>query len=451
MEHDLYFPNELQSQFVVDKPDRVWVSDLAEVQINIKKRKEKVAILFIMDVPTNEIYAIKVFLKDSNKGSIKINLVTQVIKKLVKERNIKEELIIHTDRGAEYTSKEYYDFVQNHKYLIGSMSESSKPKQNSVAERMVRTLKNQLVKVSLDVEKVNSLKGVQEFFQAKAHFYNTKVKVKKNENHTPVQAYQALINIKANEPDKIINFNYPNDQNVLYIKEYRQKGFAVLHNKSPITLLKETHQMAFTNSQDIQEFRREISEKVEAGFQEIKQLVTPKEKVFRKHLPLRDPADNTVYMYLMRQKRKKRMRRIEWSAFRIAITLLGFAGLRVNEIKDLSFQQLNEFIDKKQMQIYQSKQNKHRTLILSQQGYKMLCGLKKDIQAVYYKRETLSGGVDKNSWIDFINKKLLDAAHHFGLNIKSHSFRVNFVTSLLKVAPLQQVSEIVGHRDVTPL
>lgn len=40
MEHDLYFPNELQSQFVVDKPDRVWVSDLAEVQINIKKKRE---------------------------------------------------------------------------------------------------------------------------------------------------------------------------------------------------------------------------------------------------------------------------------------------------------------------------------------------------------------------------------------------------------------------------
>lgn len=74
------------------------------------------------------------------------------------------------------------------------------------------------------------------------------------------------------------------------------------------------------------------------------------------------------------------MRRVEWSAFRIAITLLGFAGLRVNEMKDLSLDQLNEFRDKKQIQIYQSKQNKHRTLILSQQGYKMLCGLKKDIQ-----------------------------------------------------------------------
>lgn len=97
---------------------------------------------------------------------------------------------------------------------------------------------------------IESLKGIEEFFQ---HFYNTQIKVKKNENHTFVQAYIALINIKANEPAKIIYFNYQNDQNVLDIKEYRQKGFAVLQKKVPITLLKETHQMVFTNNIDTQQ------------------------------------------------------------------------------------------------------------------------------------------------------------------------------------------------------
>lgn len=64
----------------------------------------------------------------------------------------------------------------------------------------------------------------------------------------------------------------------------------------------------------------------------------------------------------------------------------------------MSLEQLNEFLDKKQIQIYQKEQNKNRTLSLSQQGYQMLCGLKKEKETVYYilqyykyyKRETLS-------------------------------------------------------------
>ena len=30
----------------------------------------------------------------------------------------------------------------------------------------------------------------------------------------------------------------------------------------------------------------------------------------------------------------------------------------------------------------------------------------------------------------------------------SHSFRINFITTLLKFAPIDQVSDIIGHKDV---
>lgn len=53
------------------------------------------------------------------------------------------------------------------------------------------------------------------------------------------------------------------------------------------------------------------------------------------------------------------------------------------------------------------------------------------------------------SWIAFINNRLKTKTEAFGLNIKSHSFRVNFVTSLLKHAPLQVVSNLVGQSNVT--
>ena len=102
-------------------------------------------------------------------------------------------------RGAEYASKEYYQFDKNHKYLIGSMSDTDKGKQKSVAERMVKTLKHQLVKDSLDVEKTKrkSLKDVQQVFLKKAELYNTyntQKKVKKNGNHI-IKVYNLIYHL----------------------------------------------------------------------------------------------------------------------------------------------------------------------------------------------------------------------------------------------------------------
>ena len=53
-----------------------------------------------------------------------------------------------------------------------------------------------------------------------------------------------------------------------------------------------------------------------------------------------------------------------------------------------------------------------------------------------------------NNWITFINNKLKGVAKQHRLYIKSHSFRINFVIRLLKFAPIQQVSGLVGGQDV---
>ena len=143
------------------------------------------------------------------------------------------------------------------------------------------------------------------------------------------------------------------------------------------------------------------------------------------------------------------MNRVEWAAFRIAITLPGFTGLRVNEIRELTLEQLLQFKDNRSLQVYQGKHNKHRTVLLSQEGFTVLSKLNKETREVFSKRKTLSGDVDKNTWISFINKKLNKAAKAFNINLKYHSFTINFVTSLLRIPPVQQVSQLVGHKDLT--
>ena len=110
--------------------------------------------------------------------------VCKIFKELTKQRQIKDQLIIYTDRGAEYPSKSFYDFIKSNNLLIGSMNQTGKPKQNAVAERMVRTLKKQLIQNYGEINSVQSVKEIQEFFDKKKEHYNHNVKPIKNFKHT---------------------------------------------------------------------------------------------------------------------------------------------------------------------------------------------------------------------------------------------------------------------------
>ncbi|RYX87068.1 hypothetical protein EON73_02120 [bacterium] len=64
------------------------------------------------------------------------------------------------------------------------------------------------------------------------------------------------------------------------------------------------------------------------------------------------------------------------------------------------------------------------------------------------KRDTFSGKVDKNTSISFINRKLAYTAALFNINLYCHSFRIYFVTSLLRLAPIQDSCQLIGHQDI---
>jgi len=99
-----------------------------------------VAVCFIIDIAYNEILGIKAFLKNSNKGSV--TLFVNFLNKLWRRLQyifLEKELIIHTNRGAEFRSNEFKNLLEKFPGVIQSMSDKAKPKQNSVAERMVQT------------------------------------------------------------------------------------------------------------------------------------------------------------------------------------------------------------------------------------------------------------------------------------------------------------------------
>lgn len=59
--------------------------------------------------------------------------------------------------------------------------------------------------------------------------------------------------------------------------------------------------------------------------------IKAKQKKKHKSFPLRQPATNTIYDFIMRQKKPKRFNQYVWSRNQIAITLLFNLIFRVNK------------------------------------------------------------------------------------------------------------------------
>lgn len=93
------------------------------------------------------------------------------------------QTIHHTDRGVQYTCSEYI-MMLSHKRMDISMTESGNPKDNSEAERLNNTLKNELLKdiVFHDVEQV------RDTLKSAVDFYNYERPHLSLENRTPYEA-----------------------------------------------------------------------------------------------------------------------------------------------------------------------------------------------------------------------------------------------------------------------
>jgi integrase len=93
--------------------------------------------------------------------------------------------------------------------------------------------------------------------------------------------------------------------------------------------------------------------------------------------------------------------------------------------------------------------------VLSKTGVKALKNLKTESTIVFqkYKYEFLFGKKKptyKKTLIQVMNRDLKHTCGSCNLpyNIKSHSFRVNVISNLLKITTVQNTADIIGHQDI---
>lgn len=182
--------------------------------------------------------------------------------------------------------------------------------------------------------------------------------------------------------------------------------------------------------------------------QKIEKRKQPKTKASK--MVERDFIDFDFYQQIMSQKRKSRERLFSYSQFRVAITLLFFTGARCNEIRDINEKQIYELLQHNIIILNQTKTRSERKIILGQKSKKWLKLIEKDIHTVFFQSDTLGNGTNPLNWLKFVNTRLQKFSKIYKRNqkISSHSFRIGFVTKLLKKYPIHVVRDLVDHQSI---
>lgn len=201
-------------------------------------------------------------------------------------------------------------------------------------------------------------------------------------------------------------------------------------------------------------------ESVEATLDEINSKVNtllPKSKKKRKVQPLRDPMDRKLFPLFIQNAGNKFIYRkdLKEAQIRVAYTILYYTGLRVNEIRMLTRNDINDAIKGGQFNVIHSKTNQAYIHVISSTAVQDLEKRYLDYQIIFdkYKYKYLFGGnkpMHSKALIKTINDDLRNTCETLKLpyNIKSHSFRINHISSLLKVTTVQNTADIIGHKDI---
>ena len=137
-----YYENKLSNQNLTAKPNVAWVADITSLELGVFPN---INIFLCIDIHTNIIVAYAVGTKTIESKQIIRKLKNSIEKRFLIKPNRK--LIIHTDRGTQFSAEAYHKFLEEFKeFVIPSMSRPNTPTDNAVAERFMRTFKEHKIK-----------------------------------------------------------------------------------------------------------------------------------------------------------------------------------------------------------------------------------------------------------------------------------------------------------------
>ncbi|TDP02141.1 IS3 family transposase [Flavobacterium sp. 245] len=128
-------PNVLNRQFKVDKPCKVWVSDITYIRID----KRFLYLTVVMDLYDRKIIGLHL----SSGLSTKVTTLP-AFEKAIANRPVTEGLILHSDKGIQYANKLFTNKLAEYN-CIPSMSRTGDSYDNAVVESFFNTLKREAI------------------------------------------------------------------------------------------------------------------------------------------------------------------------------------------------------------------------------------------------------------------------------------------------------------------
>lgn len=127
-------PNLLNRQFAVSTPDTVWVWDITYLKVG---RKWHYLTVFI------DLFSRIVVGWDLSESLERYSAIRALHKSILRRRP-SQGLMIHSDRGIQYTSEDFRTILKNHCF-IQSMSRKGNCWDNAVAESFFHSIKTQMI------------------------------------------------------------------------------------------------------------------------------------------------------------------------------------------------------------------------------------------------------------------------------------------------------------------
>jgi transposase InsO family protein len=173
--------NRLEQKFNPDKPNLVWVSDITYVRV----AGRFCYICVVIDLFSRKVIAYKTSTRIDTK------LVMDAFRSACSKRDYPKGVLFHSDRGCQYTSKEFRQAVDKADF-VQSFSAKGHPYDNAVAESFFKYLK----KEELYRNTYNSIKELDlSLFEYIEGFYNKSRPHLTNDYLTPDEKENAFFTI----------------------------------------------------------------------------------------------------------------------------------------------------------------------------------------------------------------------------------------------------------------
>nr|WP_234405002.1 IS3 family transposase [Paenibacillus bouchesdurhonensis] len=153
-------PNELNQNFAVSEPNKVWVADITYIPC----REGRLYLASLMDLCTREIVGWRLY------GRMTTELVLDALEAAYDAKKPGKGLLHHSDRGSQYASKEYRDKLESYSMKV-SMSRKGNCYDNACIESFHSILKKELIYRTKFKTKQQAYETIYRYIE---FFYNRK-------------------------------------------------------------------------------------------------------------------------------------------------------------------------------------------------------------------------------------------------------------------------------------